>query len=275
MKNNLIVDVGMHKGEDTDFYLRSGFRVISIDADINLVNDAIKKYKDYIDKNMFTVLNYAVTDEDFDEVIFSISEQTLWSSLKPEISNREGKLEKKIKVKTRKLDSIFQEFGVPYYCKIDIEGYDNKALKTLSNSKELPAFISVESECLSEGQVITEEAALQTLDTLFELGYRKFKLVDQSSLSVLELNKKFYNKISVTSRLFNKLKKRWSSRSKYNRQFNYLFPLGSSGPFGNDLEKEWINYEEARKNLKRHRRDYFNTKNAVSYGFWCDWHAKM
>ena len=35
---DLIYDVGMHKGEDTEFYLRKGFRVIAIEADPDLVS---------------------------------------------------------------------------------------------------------------------------------------------------------------------------------------------------------------------------------------------
>jgi len=33
----LIYDVGMHKGEDTDFYLKKGFDVVGIEADPTLV----------------------------------------------------------------------------------------------------------------------------------------------------------------------------------------------------------------------------------------------
>ena len=30
---DLLYDVGMHRGEDAEFYLRKGFRVIGFDAD--------------------------------------------------------------------------------------------------------------------------------------------------------------------------------------------------------------------------------------------------
>ena len=32
----LIYDVGMHKGEDSDFYLKKGFRVVGFEADPDL-----------------------------------------------------------------------------------------------------------------------------------------------------------------------------------------------------------------------------------------------
>ena len=36
-KQNLIFDVGLHKGEDTDFYLKKGFSVVAFEADPDLV----------------------------------------------------------------------------------------------------------------------------------------------------------------------------------------------------------------------------------------------
>ena len=35
---DLIYDVGMHKGEDTDYYLQKGFRVVAFEANPDLVN---------------------------------------------------------------------------------------------------------------------------------------------------------------------------------------------------------------------------------------------
>ena len=34
---NLIFDIGFHKGEDTLFYLLKGYRVIAVDADPDLI----------------------------------------------------------------------------------------------------------------------------------------------------------------------------------------------------------------------------------------------
>ena len=36
---NLIFDIGFHKGEDTLFYLLKGYRVIAVDADPDLINE--------------------------------------------------------------------------------------------------------------------------------------------------------------------------------------------------------------------------------------------
>lgn len=276
MENKLIVDAGMHLCEDTSYYLKKGYKVISIDADKNLVEKAMEKHADYINNGQLVVLNYALSDVDNEEVQFNISKETLWNSINAEISDRNGNLQEKVSVPTQKLSSVIRKFGVPYYCKIDLEGYDNTALQTLKELEELPCFISVETECLGEGQVITEEETLQTLNSLYELGYNKFKLVDQRTLSVLQLHQKFYKDQPTTQ--LGKLNKYLAYRvnliSRYDLKLNYTFPIGSSGYFGDDLKGEWVDYHTARKILLKHRDDYFKTNKTLSFGFWCDWHAK-
>ena len=278
MNNNLIIDAGMHKCEDTSYYLKKGFNVVSIDADINLVNKAKSNYKDQINKGTLTILNYALSSEDNEEVTFNISKETLWNSINAEISDRNGNFHEQVSVKTQKLSSIIKEYGVPYYCKIDLEGYDNIALKTLLEIEKLPEFISVETECLGEGQIITEEETLQTLNTLHQLGYRQFKLIDQRTLSVLtDIDNTFY-KDQPTTFIGKKLKylsSKLNQVSNYDIKLNYKFPVGSSGHFGEDLKGRWVNYDQAQKSILKHRDDYFHTNMPLSFGFWCDWHAKM
>ncbi|MBN2087409.1 FkbM family methyltransferase [Candidatus Peregrinibacteria bacterium] len=285
MKNELIFDVGMHDGQDTAFYLKMGFRVISIDANPDFINLAQKKFKEYIDNGQLIVLNYAITEKDNDEITFNISKLSAWSSIKSEIADREDKLEKTIPVKTQKLSTIISEYGTPYYCKIDIEGYDNTALESLIELKNLPNFISAETECLGDKGEISEEESLKTLETLYKLGYRKFKLIDQISFKVLNKNTnihktkpfllRFIEKHFRIHKILKKIGYPIQVRERYNKKFNHTFEFGSSGPFGDDLNGKWSNYKEAKKILIKNRKDYFNTTDANNYGFWCDWHAKL
>ena len=55
MEKNLIVDVEMHKAEDTDFYLSKGFNVIAIDADPILIRSALCRYYDHITKKQLNL----------------------------------------------------------------------------------------------------------------------------------------------------------------------------------------------------------------------------
>ena len=278
MFNKLIIDIGMHKCEDTDFYLHLGYKVVAIDANANLVNLAKTKYERMVHAGVLTVLNYAMADEDFGSIDFNISDETLWSSIKLEVSTRLGHHSEKVAVVTRTLASIIKEFGIPYYCKIDAAGFEDSCLRTLSDAL-LPEFISVESECIGEGQVLTDEQALNTLNRLYQIGYRKFKLVDQSTLSVLRLDKRFY---FGNSTYWESLIRRWNRffvivhQRRYLGKFRYNFKPSASGPFGEYLDGEWVDLEAAKKILMRHRADYFRVEASPkrSFSFWCDWHAK-
>lgn len=275
MEKNLIIDIGMHKAEDTNYYLSKGFNVIAFDADPNLIKSANSKYHDYVNNQQLILQNFAISDIDDEDVTFYIGKKTVWNSLKSEIANRDQNHLNKILVKTKKLSSIFESFGVPYYCKIDIEGYDEIALRSLNKLVELPLFISAETECLGENDEINDKSALATLRALNSLGYKQFKLVDQVSLTVLNNHAKFYTDRRVLIyQFFNKLNIAFGNKRRLQKRNGYKFPNGATGPFGEDLTGNWMSYEQAEKCLVKHRNDYFKLKRSVRYGFWCDWHAK-
>lgn len=288
IKNDLIIDVGMHRGEDANYYLKRGYNVIAIDANPNIIKYVNKKFEQEVKQKKLRVLNYAIADIDEMHMDFNISELSLWSSLKKEIADRNQLAKETLKVECKTLKTIFKTYGTPIYCKIDIEGYDELCLQTLSGLNILPTFISVESECVGENQILTEEQSLATLIGLKELGYTKFKLVDQTSLEILKKDEDFYShakmlrfkKPSLKTKIINKISvalgfgiQTSSYREKLSRKFKHDFLIGSSGPFGNDLDGEWLNYDSARACLLKHRNDYFKLQNSISYGFWCDWHA--
>jgi hypothetical protein len=183
-------------------------------------------------------------------------------------------------VQGRRLASLVAEYGVPHYCKIDIEGYDDVALTTLKGVQTLPTFISVETECTGD-QGISEDEALQTLQTLKSLGYQRFKLIDQATLVSLAPEQKFYSLRYLAAKAAGKLLKRinrsWEigHRKHLRRTLNYQFAETASGPFGQQLNGNWFDFQTSKEMLLRHRRDYFKLPTASNYGFWCDWHATL
>ena len=54
MQNDLIYDIGMHKGEDTDFYLRKGFSVVAIEANPDLCKECTQKFRRARDSGRLT-----------------------------------------------------------------------------------------------------------------------------------------------------------------------------------------------------------------------------
>ena len=62
--NDLIYDVGMHKGEDTEFYLRKGFRVIAFEANPELVDLCRVRLKRFIEQGQLKIVEGAIVDTD-------------------------------------------------------------------------------------------------------------------------------------------------------------------------------------------------------------------
>lgn len=284
MANQLVFDVGMHEGEDTDYYLSKGYRVVAVDADPVLIELAGQQFGEARREGRLVLVNCAVADEE-GEADFHVSEQTLWNSLSPGISGRDHLATKTIRVPTRRLANLFREYGVPFYCKIDIEGWDLVCLKTLEDAPELPAYVSVETECIGDSERLSEAQALETLEQLQRLGYRGFKLVDQRSLAVLTPSASVYlTKPSIWRRAmkrlglggytyYNHYELSDKNRRRLNELHHHTFPPGSSGLFGPDLAGDWMDIHAARRTLLRHRREYFRMPDVKAYGFWCDWHA--
>ena len=274
--NDLIIDVGMHKGEDTAFYLHLGYTVVAVDADPTLVEQAKTVFTPYVDAGKLVLENCAVSDKE-ETVTFYLSEVSLYNSLHQKISNRNSMLKNAVSVPARMLHSIFANHGVPHYCKIDIEGFDAIALRTMHGAPALPKYISCETECIGENERITEEQSLETLNELRTLGYTRFKLIDQRTFSALTPSSRLYAP-TIPGRVVGKLKRVAgvpSVREAFQRKYRYTFPRGASGPFGEDTDGSWMGFEDARKALLHNRALYFRQASAVSYGFWCDWHAKQ
>lgn len=170
---DLIIDVGMHDGGDTAFYMHKGFRVVSIEANPTLCQQARERFADQIKSGQLTILNVAIADEEGERDFYVNVHDDHYSSLDPVWGQREGKF-KTIKVRTKRFDKIISTHGTPLYLKIDIEGADLIVLRQLANVQTKPHFISV------------EEHQLDYFPLLWGLGYRGFKIVNQGIVKHLD-----------------------------------------------------------------------------------------
>jgi len=231
MKKKVIIDLGAHKGEDSDFYLRKGFRVIGVDASEKMCELILENFKDHPKKDDFQIMNYAITEKDDEEItFFENTDKPVWSTIIESWDSRNKKLSTtsiKKTVKTIRLDTLIkeqlQDGETLEYVKIDIEGADVMALKSLSNLKEKPKFISLESEKVSWDELLQEFTILQ------QLGYTKFQVVDQSKVQ----------------------NQQCPNPAKEGDYIAYQFKFGSSGLFGNELSGEWLSAEDAIKVYKK------------------------
>lgn len=215
----IIVDLGMHTGEDTDFYLRKGFKVLGVEAAPHLVQLARERFRDAIESGRLTILPVAVTDFE-GEIDLYLSDEDLWTSTRPDMADRgHGRVRKKVTVPCTTLDAILEACPTPYFVKIDVEGQDVNCVKALGRLSEMPRFVSFEADLPEPGQT---EAMLAMLEGY---GYRKFKLVNQAVHSTLRLPNPPLEGLYAEPR----------------------FSKHSSGPFGEEAPGDWLTGQEVRQ----------------------------
>jgi len=60
LKPNLIYDVGLHRGEDTDFYLKKGFDVVALEANPELIAQCKLRFQDAIAHGRLRIIEGAI-----------------------------------------------------------------------------------------------------------------------------------------------------------------------------------------------------------------------
>ena len=228
MKNNLIFDVGMHKGEDTDFYIKKGFDVIGFEANPELIKYLKIKFEKEIKNKKLIIIEGAIVDKNFeDKVIFYKNKKnTVWGTIIKDWADRnafDNAESEAIEVNSINFKECLAKYGVPYYMKIDIEGMDLFCCETLLQFDKKPKFISIESDKLDYDRLCSEIKLLE------KLGYDKFKIIQQDGIS--------------------KQKEKLPSRE--GKYLNYKFLEGSSGLFGNDLPGKWLSSYEAENKYQK------------------------
>jgi FkbM family methyltransferase len=221
MSSALIYDVGAHKGEDTELYLKKGFSVVAVEAVPDLCEHLRRKFSLYVGSGQLKVLNIAVSgmggsidffvDEKYSE--FGTA-NTNWVERNRALGA--GKT-RKITVESRPLGELMKEHGVPRYCKIDIEGSDLDALKSMRGNTELPQFVSIESEKHDWSRLVEE------FESFSDLGYTRFKIVDQMYVGL----------------------QRCPRPAREGEYSEHMIEKGSSGLFGEELPGRWLEPTEA------------------------------
>jgi FkbM family methyltransferase len=201
----IIYDLGSNNGSNIPYYLLKSDLVVAIEANPKLCEIIKKNFKKEIDNGKLVVENYIVTvlsdNEDRDFYL-----HRHYHFLSQFLTPNEDMLGQYLKVKlpSRNIISIIKNYGEAYYIKIDLEHYDSYILKELLLRKIYPKYLSVESH------------SREIIDIIIQNGkYKSFKLVDGSQVP-----------------------KRYKDRIINN--INYSFPRHSAGPFGNDIDGQWM-----------------------------------
>ena len=203
----LIYDVGMHNGDDTDYYLTKGARVVAVEANEDLCASARQRFPGPIGEGRLIVLNLAVGETDGEADFFINDGSTVQSSLRGQATGTT----RAVRVPLRRLSGLFAEHGTPDFAKIDVEHLDHIILRDLRLAGRLPAHISVEAHSFS------------VLEELIRAEFTRFRLVN----------------CALVQRRFGKHVIRLPEGKE-----RYGFRHHSSGPFGEDLPDSWLTSEQ-------------------------------
>jgi FkbM family methyltransferase len=167
-KRNLIYDIGLHKGEDTDFYLKKGYDVIAFEANPSLIAYCRKRFEDAVASGRLQIIEGAIAPESAGERIpFYVNPDISgWGTIAPEWVERNAKLghnSHKIEVPRIDLVGICRSYGIPYYAKIDIEGADMLVLESFKQFTDRPNYVSIEADKVQLSELNRQMTALRDL----------------------------------------------------------------------------------------------------------------
>ena len=236
---DLVYDIGMHKGEDTEFYLRKGFRVVAFEADPDLVQLCTNRLKEFIDRNRLTIVAGAIINREAIEagqtrILFYRNDKvSVWGTVCvnwAERNERLGTSNSILEVDVVDLARIMQQHGVPHYMKIDIEGSDMVCVNALTLFRERPDYISLESDKTSFANIKRE------IDAFADLGYDSFQVVEQSGIPHAQVP---------------------PHPAQEGAYVAWRFEYGSSGLFGAELDGEWQSKREILRQYRVIRLGYY------------------
>src|SRR5262245_36149964 len=177
MNPKLIYDVGMNNGDDTAYYLWRGFRVVAIEPNPTLVALASKRFRREIEAGELKILNAAIAAKNGPQSFWLCLADTRLSSLSWNDASLGGRHPvEEARVSGRTFRSILDEFGVPFYLKIDIQGNDPLCVEAL-DPHDVPKFLSIE--------FVLSNEPLVTL--LHARGFKQFKCISQMYFLPLQL----------------------------------------------------------------------------------------
>lgn len=250
-----VFDVGMNNGDDSSYYLSRGYKVIAVEANPVLVQCARARFQAEISAGQMVIEPLGVCDHRGKGTFWINEERDVFSSFDRVRASRGTNHCRSVEVECVTLDTLLRKHGLPYYLKLDVEGAEAYCLASL-RSIGLPDYVSVEAE------------SLEYLLVLWQLGYRRFKIVDQ-----MRHNSRF--PAFTNDSLFSRLAKHmcgYADRLR-NRVPWVTFPRGCSGPLGEDTSGDWQTFEETAYNWL-HLHFGYKDRGTLSPKSWYDFHAK-
>jgi FkbM family methyltransferase len=132
---DLVFDLGANVGERTETFRRLGARVIAVDPQPSSIAALEARFSDH---PLVTVVGKGVASAPGTYTL-RVDENTTLSTMSPEwieAVKESGRFEaewrESVEVEGTTLDALIEEFGLPQFCKIDVEGYEPEVLAGLT-----------------------------------------------------------------------------------------------------------------------------------------------
>lgn len=143
-EDDLCFDIGANMGSKTSKMLELGARVLCVEPQISCYNSLSEKFKS---NDRVNIVNLGCGSSTRKDTIKISSHHTL-SSMCQDFINETSKerfvgfsWDSQQEIQLVTLDSLIEKYGIPHFCKLDVEGYEPEVLKGLTNPIN---FISLE-----------------------------------------------------------------------------------------------------------------------------------
>ncbi len=134
---DLCFDIGAHLGNRTDAWLSLGAKVIAVEPQPACVHFLKNKFSS---KSKFTLLEKAVGSQpgkatlhisSLTPTVTTLSSET-WRTMINESSGIHVEWDEQMEVEVVTLDNLISQFGLPAFCKIDVENFELEVLEGLN-----------------------------------------------------------------------------------------------------------------------------------------------
>lgn len=141
-KGDLCFDIGANIGEKTYAFLKLGAKVVAVEPQKSCVNILRKKFGHrtnliIVPKALGRIAGVAEIQICDSTPVSSLSSEFV-NYLKREYTDLKWTSSEKVEVVT--LDSLIEEYGLPKFCKIDVEGYEMEVLNGLHQTIRFLSF---------------------------------------------------------------------------------------------------------------------------------------